>query len=211
MGTSSVAARRHRVLWSGTAKSSPSRPTTEPISPSVWRKARRNTALSVSAVKIAKGEYQGCPPGVVRGSARQPSTASPVNQTVRLPRWRKLASYSPQLQSSAPSEFMTLCLCFGMWWRRSWFSLNGKIGIRGQVRTKPPTSAQSRTPMGGSVQQGRTRHSSNRIRPSQAGRFRASCVAQKGQILNHTPPERKIVAYHIRKSEFIFDIKRYYL
>jgi hypothetical protein len=43
----------------------------EPISPSVCRSARRNTALSVSAVKIARGEYQRCPPRVVRGSAFQ--------------------------------------------------------------------------------------------------------------------------------------------
>ena len=80
---------------------------TEPISPSVWRRARRNTTRSVSAVKIARGEYQGCPPGVVPGTARQPSMASSVNQTVRLPRWRRLASYSRQ--------FMTLRFCVGMW------------------------------------------------------------------------------------------------
>ena len=39
---------------------------TEPIRPSAWRRARRNTARKVSAVRIARGEYQGCPPGVVR-------------------------------------------------------------------------------------------------------------------------------------------------
>src|SRR4051794_9524133 len=94
----------------------------EPISPSVWRRARRNTARSVSAVRIAKGEYQGCPPRVVRGAARHPSIASSENHTVRLPRWRKLASYSRQ--------FITFRFCLGMWWRRSWFSLNGKVGIR---------------------------------------------------------------------------------
>ena len=91
-GTSSVAARRLRVVWSGTRSASPSRPTTEPISPSVWRYARRNTARKVSAVRIASAEYQGCPPRVVRGSAAQASIASSVNQTVRLPRCRKLAS-----------------------------------------------------------------------------------------------------------------------
>src|SRR3954467_13601276 len=32
-GTSSVSARRHKVEWSGTARSSPSKPMTEPISP----------------------------------------------------------------------------------------------------------------------------------------------------------------------------------
>src|SRR3954468_6390440 len=94
----------------------------EPINPSVWRRARRNTARKVSAVRIARGEYQGCPPGVVRGAARHPSIASSENQTVKLPRWRRLASYSRQ--------FITFRVCFGMWWRRSWFNLNGKAGIR---------------------------------------------------------------------------------
>ena len=88
---------------------------TEQIRPSVWRSARRNTARSVNAVRIAREAYQGCPPGVVRGSARQASMASSVKQTVRLPRWRKLASYARQLRSSAPSEFVTFCFCFGMW------------------------------------------------------------------------------------------------
>jgi len=60
--------------------------------------------------KIARGEYQGWRPGVVRGSARQVSRASSGNHTVRLPRRRRLASYSRQ--------FMTLCFCLGMW-RRS--------------------------------------------------------------------------------------------
>src|SRR3954466_4261995 len=44
----------------------------EPISPSVWRSARRNTVRRVSAVKIARGAYQGCPPRVVRGRLRAP-------------------------------------------------------------------------------------------------------------------------------------------
>src|SRR3954464_5349089 len=44
----------------------------EPISPSVWRCTRRNTARRVSAVRIARGEYQGCPPRVVRGRPRPP-------------------------------------------------------------------------------------------------------------------------------------------
>jgi hypothetical protein len=30
----------------------------EAIKPSVWRRASRNTAFSVSAVRIASGEYQ---------------------------------------------------------------------------------------------------------------------------------------------------------
>ncbi len=64
----------------------------EPIRPSVWRRARRNTALSVSDVWIAKGEYQGCPPAVVRGEALHATTAFSVSQTVKLPRWRRAAS-----------------------------------------------------------------------------------------------------------------------
>jgi hypothetical protein len=98
----------------------------DPIRPSVRRRARWNTALSVSAVRIATGEYQGCPPAVIRGSAFHAATASSVNQTVKLPRWRKAASYA--------AEFVSLCFCFGIWWRWSWFSLNGKVGIRGQTR-----------------------------------------------------------------------------
>ena len=79
----------------------------EPISPSVWRSARRNTARSVSAVRIARGEYQGCPPRVVRGAARQAAMAASVNHTVRLPRRRRAASYSAQ--------FVTRWHCLGMW------------------------------------------------------------------------------------------------
>ena len=35
---------------------------------------------------MASGEYQGCPPRVVRGSAAQAAIASSVNHTVGLPR-----------------------------------------------------------------------------------------------------------------------------
>ena len=35
--------------------------------PSVCRNARRKTARSVRAVRMASSEYQGCPPRVVRG------------------------------------------------------------------------------------------------------------------------------------------------
>src|SRR3954468_15926569 len=54
--------------------------------------------------------------------------AASENHTVRLPRWRKLASYSRQ--------FITFRFCLGMWWRRSWFSLNGKMDTRG-IRAGP--------------------------------------------------------------------------
>ncbi len=64
----------------------------EPISPSVCRNAKRNKALSVSAVRIARGEYQGCRPRVAHGSAAHAATASSLNHTVKLPRWRNPAS-----------------------------------------------------------------------------------------------------------------------
>jgi hypothetical protein len=38
---------------------------------------------------------------VVRGSARQAAIASSVNHTVRLPRWRRAASYSDQVMRRA--------------------------------------------------------------------------------------------------------------
>jgi hypothetical protein len=85
-GTSSVSARRLRVEWSGTASRRPRRPIMEPIKPSVWRRARGNTAGSVNAVRIASVEYQACPPRVARGAARQAAIAYSVNHTVRLPR-----------------------------------------------------------------------------------------------------------------------------
>src|SRR4051794_219761 len=144
-GTSSVSARRHRVVWSGTARSSPSRPMTEPISPSVCRYASRNTALNVSAVRIARSEYSGCPPRLVRRSASHASTASSENQTVKLPRRRRLSSYSRQ--------FVTLRFCSGMWWRRSWFSLKGKAGIPAQTEGCPATSIGPRVLPVGSLQQ----------------------------------------------------------
>ena len=54
--TASVSARRLSVEWSGMARSRPSRRMMEPISPSVCRRARRNTTRSVSAVVIARAE-----------------------------------------------------------------------------------------------------------------------------------------------------------
>jgi hypothetical protein len=76
----------------------------------------------VNAVVIARAEC-GWPPGVVRGSARQDAIALSVNQIVKLPRWRRAASYSDQ--------FVTRCCCFGMWWRRSALTLKGTANIPG--------------------------------------------------------------------------------
>src|SRR3954447_7576145 len=60
--------------------------------------------------------------GVVRGSARQAATAASLNQTVRLPRWRRAASYAAQL--------LTRCRCLGMRWRRAALALNGTAEVR---------------------------------------------------------------------------------
>src|SRR3954452_6401164 len=38
-----------------------------------------------------------------------------------------------------------------MWWRRSWFSLNGTIGIQGQERGRSPTPLSSSAPANRSV------------------------------------------------------------
>src|SRR3954454_15082732 len=114
-GTSNVSPGRLSVEWSGTASVRPRRSMIEPMRPSVCRRASRNTARSVSAVRIASGEYHACPPRPVRGSAFHAATASGVNQTVRLPRARRPASCAAQL--------VTRGFCFGMWWRRAAFAL----------------------------------------------------------------------------------------
>src|SRR5215212_230449 len=147
----------------------------EPIRPSVCRNARRNTARKVSAVRIARAEYQGCPPRVVRGSACHAWTASAVNQTVKLPRWRRPASYSRQ--------FVTLRFCRGIWWRRSWFSLKGTLGIRGQVRGRPATPARPAAPPARSVQQRLAGNQDGDLfaREASFGRFAAALAGRAGQ------------------------------
>ena len=55
-GSSRFWARRLRVEKSGTDRSRPNRWRMEPISPSVWRSGRRNTARNVKAVVIARSE-----------------------------------------------------------------------------------------------------------------------------------------------------------
>src|SRR3712207_5771645 len=111
---------------------------TEPISPSAWRSARRNTARSVRAAAIARAEYEGCPPRPVRGSAFHAATASGVNQTVRLPRARRPASYAARL--------VTRCFCLGMWRRRAAFVLNGKRGAPAWWRGQAPASPYPKPP-----------------------------------------------------------------
>src|ERR671928_1488692 len=72
--------------------------------------------------------------------------AASVNQTVRLPRWRRAASYAAQ--------FVTLCCCLGMWRRQAALALNGTVGIQAFGKGPPSYVARLPTPTGRSVQQG---------------------------------------------------------
>ena len=82
----------------------------------------------------------------MRGSALQAAIASGVNQTVRLPRARRPASYSAQL--------VTRCRCLGMWRRQAALALNGTAGIQASGKGPSSYAAQLPTPTGRSVQQG---------------------------------------------------------
>src|SRR5215218_10249460 len=86
----------------------------------------------------------------MRGAATQAAIASGVNQTVRLPRARRPASYSAQL--------VTRCCCFGMWRRHAALALNGTAGIRVSGKGSSSYTAQLPTPTGRSVQQGGLEH-----------------------------------------------------
>ena len=80
--------------------------------------------LAARGVIVSHETVRGCPPRVVRGAALQAAIASSEDHTGKLPRRRRAASYSDQL--------VTLCRCFGMRCRRSWFALNGKRGVPGR-------------------------------------------------------------------------------
>src|SRR5215213_4202768 len=82
----------------------------------------------------------------MRGAAAQAATASGVNQTVRLPRARRPASYSAQL--------VTRCRCFAMWRRQAALALNGTAEIQASGKEPSSYTAQLPTPTGRSVQQG---------------------------------------------------------
>src|SRR3954453_3679443 len=82
----------------------------------------------------------------MRGAAAQAATASGVNQTVRLPRARRAASYSAQL--------VTRWRCFGMWRRQAALALNGTAEIQASGKGPSSYTAQLPTPTGRSVQQG---------------------------------------------------------
>ena len=87
----------------------------------------------------------GLPTPAGAGSARQAAIAASANQTVRLLRWRRAASYAVQ--------FVTLCCCFGMCRRQAALALNGTSGVRTSEKGPPSYTAQLPTPTGQSVQQ----------------------------------------------------------
>lgn len=58
----------------------------KPISPLVWRSAGPNAAFSATAVRIATGDDERCPPLFVRASAFQAATDASVNQTIKTTR-----------------------------------------------------------------------------------------------------------------------------
>src|SRR3954463_5874533 len=99
----------------------------------------------------------GCPPRLMRGAAPQAAIASVVNQTVRLPRARRPASYSAQL--------VTRCRCFGMWRRQAALALNGTAGVQASEKGPSSYTAQLPTPTGQSVQQGDPRNEWRQLSP----------------------------------------------
>ena len=82
----------------------PSRRMMEPISPSVWRSARRNTARRVKPVRIARGEYQRLPPRTAVGMRFEWYGASRVRNGVGLLR-------HPAQNTNRPHPGNTLASC----------------------------------------------------------------------------------------------------
>src|SRR3954447_827496 len=66
----------------------------------------------------------------MRGAALQASIASVVNHTVRLPRARRIASYTAPL--------VTRCCCLELRCRRSRLALNGMAGPLSTIEGSPP-------------------------------------------------------------------------
>ena len=145
-GSPSVSARRLRVLWSGTgdrgrAVAGGSR------SASQSGAAPSETRLAMSGLwRLPRPNTTAARPRVMRGAAVHTAIAASVNQIVRLPRWRRAASYAAQ--------FVTLCCCFGMWWRQVALALNGTAGIQASGKRPPSYIAKFPTSMGRPVQQG---------------------------------------------------------
>ena len=102
--------RRDRVETSGTEISTRSKAAMERTSPWVWRNGCLKTMPNVRQSSIARSEYRGCPPRVVRRGAVHKPSASSLIQNVRSPRRRKPSLYSDQ--------FITRCFCLGIFARQ---------------------------------------------------------------------------------------------
>jgi hypothetical protein len=91
------------------------------------------------------------PPRVVRGGARQAAIASAVDQIVKRPRCRRLASQAPP--NSSPCAFV------GMRWRRSALALNGTAGSPDQEGLLPsyPSAPRPQQPFHATLPQQATR------------------------------------------------------
>jgi hypothetical protein len=95
------------------------------------------------------------------GNAAEAGKASPTlrdNQAKRRRAGRgRLPAHLPRIEvdqqeySTRASKLRlpTFRFCFGIWWRRSWFSLNGKVGIRRSEKGDPPTSTRPAAPLAG--------------------------------------------------------------
>src|SRR5215213_3031131 len=74
-----------------------------------------------------------------------------------------------------------------MWWRRSWFSLNGTIGIQGQERGRSPTPLSSSAPANRSVHHAAARASDRRLELiTGSKRRRARSAREKAAIVAET-------------------------
>ncbi len=81
---------------------------------------------SVRHIVIARSEYRGWPPRDLRRGAAQCFRASPVIQTVKSPRFRRLSLY--------PHQFVTRYFFFANLCRREVLNLCGIKHIRGRGR-----------------------------------------------------------------------------
>src|SRR4051794_18105793 len=98
-------------------------------------RTRRVDIPSAASMSELVTRHNGEEPEVTLCTIVQRVTASSVNQTVTLPRWRRAASYAAQS--------VTRCRCLGMWWRRAALASNGTAGIRGSWKGPLPYATRS--------------------------------------------------------------------
>ena len=141
---------------------------TEPIRPSVWCRAMWKTGLSVSAVRIAREEYQDCPS---RGRKRlgPPALDSFVGEPDR-----EAAALAQAGVIRAPLRDLVVLL--GNVAAAVLVQLRGKWVSRARRRNRPPTLPLPATPLAEAMQQGTP--PSYRIKP----RTEVSCDGPRSQM-----------------------------